>query len=81
MKVETLSQRESILMLLQQAGSSGVCGTRLLDMHLPRYAARISELRVEGYTITTRTCRHPYHQHSTRQVEYVLHTDGQPPLF
>ena len=49
-----------------------VCGTEFLDEHIPRYAARISELRATGVPIETRPCRGSHHHHITRQVQYVL---------
>jgi hypothetical protein len=62
-----VSQRERILFLLSVAP---VCGTTLLSDRIPRYAARIWELRGVGFDITTRKCTR--HKHTTRQVEYVL---------
>jgi hypothetical protein len=56
--------------VLFRLGDGPTCGTEFLEMHLPRYAARIWELRHEGFNITTRKCRQ--HRHTTRQIEYVL---------
>ena len=64
-----MSQKSHIHRLLQ---TGPVCGTRLLELHIPRYAARISELRGEGLNIITRPCENPNHYHNTAQVEYVL---------
>ena len=64
-----MSQKERILRRLLEAP---VCGTRLLELRIPRYAARIAELRADGHSIITRRCENPNHRHSTKQVEYVL---------
>ncbi len=61
------SQKTRILALLTR---SPICATTMLAMHIPRGAARISDLRTEGWLIETRECRQ--HSHQTRQVEYVL---------
>lgn len=66
------SQRSRILSWL---GAGPVCGTTMLRFHIPRYAARINELRRDGYTIVTRPCQQD-HGHTTPQVEYVL-LEGQ----
>lgn len=63
-----VSQKHRILAWLTQRN---VCATTLLEMHIPRGAARISDLRREGWMIETRGCTQ--HSHITRQVEYVLH--------
>lgn len=52
-----------------------VCGTDLLRMYIPRYAARIYDLRNQGHNINTRRCKNPEHRHQTPQIEYVLATD------
>jgi hypothetical protein len=47
-----------------------VCGTVMLRWYIPRYAARIHELRAEGYEITSRTCK--LHIHESPQTVYEL---------
>jgi len=64
-----MSQKQRIHRLLLTAP---VCGTRLLELHMPRYAAVIHVLRREGLNIITRTCANPNHFHQSKQVEYVL---------
>jgi len=64
-----MSQRDRILALLKQGP---VCASRLLDKRIPRYSARIYELRRAGYLITTRRCQRPDHYHRSKQVEFVL---------
>ena len=64
-----MSQKDTILRRLLEAP---VCGTRLLELRIPRYAARIAELRAEGMNIVTRRCENPNHFHKSKQIEYVL---------
>ena len=61
------SQKARVLASLTQ---STLCATVLLSQRIPRGAARIAELRSDGWDIETRTCTQHYHH--TRQVEYVL---------
>jgi hypothetical protein len=49
-----MSQKERILTMLEEAGSQGVTGNQFYAAYLPRFAARIKELRDQGYDITTR---------------------------
>jgi hypothetical protein len=65
------SQKERILADLEIAARlrigrnfhnpGAVCGSEWLGRRLPRYAARINELRNEGHTIVTGRCK----QHKT----------------
>ena len=48
-----------------------ICSTTLLEQRIPRGAARISELRNDGWIIETRPCTQD-HLHNSRQIEYVL---------
>jgi len=63
------SQRKRILSMLRRGP---VCGTTLLAEHIPRYSARIFELRGEGHTIQNRKCGNALHAHETKQTEFVL---------
>lgn len=69
-----MSQKSNILKWLQEA-PDGICSTDLLRIRIPRGAARISELRAEGYVIDTVTCRQ--HGHNTRQIRYVLRREPE----
>ena len=65
------TQRDRILRRLQRGP---VCGIELLDMHIPRYAARILELRQQGHMIDTQRCtQHEWHK--SHQIEYFLIPD------
>ena len=44
------TQKERILAMLE---GGVVCGSELLDARMPRYAARILELKADGYHIIT----------------------------
>jgi len=73
---ELLTQVETIMQALTIRGADGVCGTEFLDVHIPRYAARILELRDAGNTIVTVPCRE-HNWHTTHQIRYVLIPKGQ----
>ena len=70
MKRNEPTQRDKILSWMSD---NPICATTLYAQHIPRAAARIGELRGEGWDIETRTCTQGHHNHRTRQVEYVLH--------
>ena len=70
------SQKMIVLSMLTHGP---VCGTTLLDLHIPRYADRVYTLKSDGWIIDTRTCeQHDYH--TTRQIEYVLVNQTQVPM-
>ena len=48
-----MSQKTQILNMLQRAGDRGVTGNEFYANYLPRFAARIKELRDQGYEIST----------------------------
>lgn len=48
-----MNQREQVLAMLKQAGDRGVTTADFLGAYLPRFSARIKELRDEGHTIRT----------------------------
>ncbi len=81
------SQKARVLAWLTQ---QNLCATTLLEQRIPRGAARMWELRSDGWDITTRECTQ--HPHTTKQVEYVLHNspgilwpdlakDATPPIY
>jgi len=67
-----MSQKQRVLNALKM---QPVCGTSFLDWHIPRYAARIWELRAEGYEIASRPCR--LHSHESPQTVYELAESDQ----
>ena len=59
---------------LDRADGHGSCGSTFLDMHIPRYGARIWELiHLEGCVIDSRPCTR--HRHEGPVAEYVLIVD------
>ena len=67
---EPLTQMETVLTMLRARGANGVCGTDFLDMRIPRYSSRLSELRSEGYHVGRRKCANPFHSHRGGSVQY-----------
>jgi hypothetical protein len=67
-----MNQRDRILAALRLGP---VCGTQMLSWHIPRYSARIGELRVEGFEIIRRRCQ--LHYHDTAQFVYELEESDQ----
>ncbi len=65
-----MSQKSRVLAVLRRYDV--VCGVDLLDDHMPRYAARIDELRKEGYEIDTVPCPLWSHSHTSRIASYRL---------
>ena len=65
-----MTQQERILYELSDGDP--ICGTTFLNWHIPRYAARIHELRAKGYHITSKRCRISYHRHQSPQTVYPL---------
>ena len=65
-----MGQRDRILRMLTDTYPDGVCGTVFLRERMPRYAARIWELRAKGCAIQTEPCQD--HAHETRQTVYRL---------
>lgn len=47
-----------------------VCGTDFLRAYIPRYSARVLELRQAGHLIESRPCK--FHDHQSAQTVYEL---------
>ncbi len=62
------TQRDHVLRRLKV---EPLCGTDFLFLGIPRYSARIYELRKEGHQIIRRTCDKHLH-HRSRQYVYEL---------
>lgn len=68
-----MNQRERVLMMLK---AGPVCGTDFLRVYVPRYSARILELRQQGFLIESRPCRSQSHGHQSPQTVFELaHAD------
>ena len=70
-KTEKESQSDRVLQMLRD-NELGVCGTDFLKAHVPRYSARLLELRRAGHVIENRKCHAYSHHHRTKQTRYVL---------
>lgn len=70
-----MTQREHVLAALRMGP---VCGTAFLQMFIPRYSARINELRHDGFAITKRACQ--MHDHASLQYVYELEEPDQMSL-
>jgi hypothetical protein len=64
-----MSQNDRVLAMLRRGW---VCGTEFLDERMPRYGARIFDLRRRGFVIVSRWCVNPQHQHRSRQEEWRI---------
>lgn len=64
-----MNQCERVLDLLKHGP---VCGTVFLKLYIPRYSARILELRQRGHVITTRPCKDQWHGHQSPQTLFEL---------
>jgi hypothetical protein len=71
------SQVDRILAMLRQGP---VCGTTFLEAYMPRYAARIYDLRAAGHVIKTSRCQNLYHDHDTAQIVYELDESARDQL-
>lgn len=47
------TQKEIVLKMLEEAGDKGIHSFQFMQIQLPRVAARICELRAEGYEISS----------------------------
>lgn len=59
----TLTQKDTVLRVLSDSGAGGVRSDQFLAMGIPRAAARVLELRNEGYEIS-----------STREKQFTRYT-------
>ena len=64
------TQKEYVLNQLKTRGT--VCGTWFLQWNIPRYAARIYDLRTDGHRIERVRCPHHYHTHPASIASYRL---------
>jgi hypothetical protein len=75
---EGLTQKEKMLLAFRAYGV--VCGNTFLTMHIPRYAARVSDLKADGYKITRAKCPYSHHSHGKQIATYEMDLGykGQP---
>ena len=50
------TQKQKVLDALREYHDEGVCGVSFMGMYIPRYAARIYDLRQDGYVIEREWC-------------------------
>ncbi len=64
-----MTERDKVLTVLRH--KRPVCGTMFLEIHIPTYSQRISELRAEGYDIQRVPCPYENHTHTKKIATYV----------
>lgn len=64
-----MNQRDKVLSMLR---AGPVCGTDFLRAYIPRFGARIYELRQQGHVVVERPCKFSHHDHESRQTVYEL---------
>lgn len=75
------TQRDRVLTMLRTASTFGVCGVEFLDSRIPRYSARIEELRSAGWDVQKRKCDRAGHGHGSAQFVYYVEPGQQGSLF
>ena len=64
------------VMHMLESNPNGVCGPMFLERHIPRYSARISELR-KAVSISRVPCPYGFHSHRTKQYAWKLDPSSQ----
>ena len=75
---KTGTQNDLVLAMLEARGT--VCGDAFLRVYVPRYAARILDLRQLGWLIEKVKCPYRDHTHTAALASYQL-AAGQPALW
>ncbi len=65
------TQKEQVLQALVLR-PDGVCGTQFLEGRIPRYAARILDLKHDGHDIVKVSCPYSLHTHPASVATYKL---------
>ena len=65
------TQADRVLQMLRD-NEMGVCATDFNKAYIPRFSARLLELRKAGHVIENRKCFQTSHNHYTKQTRYVL---------
>ena len=66
------TQNAKVLGYLEDWGT--VCGDFFLELYIPRYAARVLDLRQAGFDIRKVKCPYSYHTHTKALASYELRT-------
>lgn len=75
-QASSLTQLDRVRLQLQRGW---ICASQFLDQHIPRYGARIHELKRQGYSIERRLCAHPWHNHRSTQYQWrIVGEPGKP---
>lgn len=69
-KVNSFNQRDRVLQLLME--NERVCGPMFLREHLPRFGARLWEMKREGFVFERERCLIPGHAHRSVQWSWQL---------
>ena len=71
------TQKEQVLQALMLR-PGGVCGTQFLEGRIPRYAARILDLKHDGHWIDRVSCPYSLHTHPSAVATYKLIQQTRP---
>ena len=70
-KTSKETQADRVLQMLRDS-EMGVCAVEFLQACVPRFSARLHDLRKAGHLIENRKCFATSHRHQTKQLRYVL---------
>ena len=71
-----MTQREQVLHMLKQAGERGVTTADFLQAYMPRFSARIKELRDAGHRIDTERVGPSSSRYTLRPVTQSVRAEG-----
>ena len=71
-----MTQREQVLHMLEQAGERGVTTADFLRAYMPRFSARIKELRDAGHRIDTERVGPSSSRYTLRPVTQSVRAEG-----
>ena len=71
-----MNQRDRVRVMLEQAGGDGVTTGDFLAAYLPRFSARIKELRDEGLSIETIRLKGSSSRYTLRRVHQACRGEG-----
>ncbi len=73
-----MSQRQQVLTMLKAAAFLGVTTDQFLGAYIPRFSARIEELRAEGFQITTERLRASKYRYTLVEPERAVGRSSHP---